>query len=61
MGSTVLVDRLEAGGGGGSADAEGSTGGDGAGVPCGEDGGVENVISRSVGRVGGGGGNTEWS
>ena len=59
MGITVLLDRLEAGGG--SADAEGSTGGDGAGVPCGEDGGVENVISRSVGRVGGGGGNTEWS
>ena len=46
MGITFLPDRLRAGGGG-SAD------GDGAGVACGDDGGVTKLSSKSVGRVGG--------
>ena len=48
LGATFLPDRLRAGGGGGSADD------DGAGVACGEDGGVTKLSSKSVGRVGGG-------
>ena len=49
LGTTFLPDRLRAGGGGGSVD------GDGAGVACGDDGGVTKLSSNSVGRVGGGG------
>ena len=46
MGITFLPDRLRAGGGG-------STDGEGAGVACGDDGGVTKLSSKSVGRVGG--------
>ena len=46
MGITFLPDRLRAGG-------VGSTDGDGAGVACGDDGGVTKFSSKSVGRVGG--------
>ena len=49
LGATFLPDRLRAGGGGGSA------GDDGAGVACGDDGGVTKLSSKSVGRVGAGG------
>ena len=46
LGITFLPDRLRAGG-------VGSTDGEGAGVACGDDGGVTKLSSKSVGRVGG--------
>ena len=45
MGIAFLPDRLGAGGGG-------SSDGEGAGVACGDDGGVTKLSSKSGGRVG---------
>ena len=45
LGTTFLLDRLGAGG-------VGSSDGDGAGVACGDDGGVTKLSSKSGGRVG---------